>query len=270
MTNSISRRVLLAQSGALGVASLIPAIPAWAQAPAAAPAGLPPVCLSMYYLAADGGKFDRMEFRDKQAPLLRSLYGDALERIELRTAPKRNRTDPKPQAQYGDTAPPVLAIVNLWVKSLDAYAAATLKAGDKIANGMKGVSSAKVAVQWEQLIGSKGDPRESVVAGTQCFSSLYPSTGDGTWDAKYVTETYLPMVMEAYGPDALRRVEVCKGISLQGGGKPLFLAALNMYIKDQPTFQSKAMTAGMTLMKEAPKYTTITPLMNNYDVFAVS
>lgn len=269
MSRSISRRALLAGSGVVGAAGLLPNIPGWAQAVAPAPAGLPPVCLSMYYLSGDGGKFDRLQFREKQVGLLRELYGDALERIELRTAPKVKRNDAGPSTQYAESAPPILAIVSLWPRSLEAYAAATLKAGDRIPQGMKGVTNAKVAVQWEQLVGAVGEPRESVVQGSSCFVTLYPSKGDGTWDAKYYTETYLPMVKEAYGPDALRRVEVCKGVSMQGGGKPMFVSAVNMYIKDQPAFMAAGMKAGMNLMKEAPKFTTIMPIIGAYDVFAV-
>jgi uncharacterized protein (TIGR02118 family) len=108
-----------------------------------------------------------------------------------------------------------------------------------------------------------------VLQGSQCFSTLYPSKGDGTWDAKYYTETYLPMVKEAYGPDALRRVEVCKGISVQGGGKPVFLSAVNMYIKDQQAFTTAGMNAGARLMKEGPKFTTIMPVVGMYEVLAV-
>jgi hypothetical protein len=269
MNRFISRRTMLAGSGCLGATGLLRMVPAWAQAASAAPSGLPPVCLSMYYMAGDDAKFDRMQFRDKAVPHLRSIYGDSLERIELRTAPRVKRNDPGPSAQHGEAQSPILAIASFWVRSLDSYAAATLKAGDRVAEGMRGITNAKVAVQWEQLIAAQGEARESIVQGTSCSSMLYPSKGDGTWDAKYYTETYLPKMMAAYGPDVVRRVEVCKGVQMQGGGKPMFVSAVNIYVKDQRTYMMKGMQAGMALMAEGPKYTTIMPIIGTFDVFAV-
>jgi hypothetical protein len=85
----------------------------------------------------------------------------------------------------------------------------------------------------------------------------------------YYTDTYLPKMMEAYGPDAVRRVEVCKGLTVQGGGKPVFLGAANVYIKDQQVFMAKGMQAGPTLMSEGPKIATVIPVIGTYEVYAV-
>ena len=268
MNKPITRRSVLAGTGYLGATGLLNTLPAWAQAPSA-PASLPPVCLTNYYMAGDGAKFDRMEYRDKHVALLRSLFGDALDRIELRSPPKAKRNDPGPSAQAGAPPQPILAIESVWIKALDAYAVAARNAGEKIAASMKGISSGKVAVQYEQLIAAKGESRESVAQGSNCFVTLYPSKGDGTWNEKYYTETYLPMMMEAYGPDAIRRVEVCKGISVPGGGKPVFLSAVNVYIKDQQAYMMKGMQAGKTLMAEGMKISTIFPVMGQYEVYAV-
>jgi hypothetical protein len=264
----ITRRGVLAGTGCLGAAGLMRVLPAWAQAPAAPPADLQ-VCLTNYYMAGDGAKFDRMQYRDKHVGLLRDLFGGSLERIELRTPPKTNRGDTRSADKHGVAQAPILAIESVWIKSLDAYAAAARQAGEKVAASMKGISSGKIAVQFEQLIASKGEPRESVAQGSNCFVSLYPSKDLGTWDAGYYTDTYLPKMLEAYGTDAIRRVEVCKGITVQGGGKPVFLSAVNVYIKDQQAFMTKGMQAGVALMKETDKYTTIVPVVGTYEVYAV-
>jgi hypothetical protein len=87
----------------------------------------------MYYLSGGGAKFDGMKYRDSHVELLRMLYGDSLERIELRTPPRVKRGDAGPSVVRGAPEPPILAVVSLWVRSLEAYAAATLKAGDKVA-----------------------------------------------------------------------------------------------------------------------------------------
>ena len=74
MTSSISRRALLAGSGCLGAAGLLRTLPVWAQGAAAAPASIPPVCLSMYYMSGNDAKFDRMQYREKHVALLREIY----------------------------------------------------------------------------------------------------------------------------------------------------------------------------------------------------
>jgi hypothetical protein len=257
---------MLAGTACVGAVALTRTMPAWTQAAAA---GHPPVCLTMYYMLGDGASFDRLQFRQKQMPLLRSLYGDSLDRIELRTAPRGPRVDPRASVKIETPQLPILAMVSLWVRSLESYAAATQRVGDQIAQGMKGITDAKVAVQWEQLIAEDGEARASVVQGTQCNTTLYPSRADGTWDAKHYTETYLPMVKEAYGPDVLRRIEVCKGISVLGGGTPVFVSAVHMYLKDPQYFMSKGMQAGQRLMPEVEKFTNIVPVTGTYDVYAV-
>jgi hypothetical protein len=270
MNNSISRRNLLAGAGCLGTAGLMRVLPAWAQAAAAgSPAGAPQICLSNYYLSGEGAKFDRIQYRNKHVALLRSLFGDTLDRIELRSTAPIKRTDSRRAVSQTEPEPPILAVESIWIKNLPSYAAAAQKAGDKVAAGMMGITNAKVAVQWEQLIAAQGEGRESVEQGSTCLVTLYPYTTEGKWDAKYYTETYLPLMTNAYGQRVVRRVEVCKGVSMQGGGTPAFVSAVNMYIKEDKEFIASGMQTGAVLMKEAPKYTNINPIVGSYDVFAV-
>jgi hypothetical protein len=269
MTSSISRRALLAGSGSLGVAGLMRAIPAWAQAAAAAPASIPPVCLSMYYMSGNEAKFDRMEYREKHVPLLREIYGDSLDRIELRTAPPRERKRLQGHTQAPVPEPPVLAVESLWIRKLDAYAAATRDAGNRIAEDMGKITKARVTLEYEELAASQGEPRESIAQGTKCFSSLYPAKDQGTWDSDYYVKNVLPLLNELYGPDVIRRVEVCKGVSVPGGGKPVIVSAVHLYLKDEQAYFAKGMEAGKRLMGEGPKYTNIMPVAGMYDVYAI-
>ena len=270
MNNSMSRRSLLAVAGSVGTAALMRDLPAWAQAAAAgSPAAPPQICLSNYYLAGEGAKFDRLQYRDKHVALLRSLFGDTLERIEMRSTAPIKRTDSRRAVSQNEAEPPILAVESFWIKNLPAYVAAAQKAGDKVAAGMAGITNSKVAVQWEQLIAAQGEPRESVEQGTTCLVTLYPYTAEGKWDAKYFTETYLPLMSSVYGQRVVRRVEVCKGVSMQGGGNPAFVSAVTMYIKEQKDFVASGMQSGMVLMKEAPKFTNINPIVGSYDVYAV-
>jgi hypothetical protein len=266
MTSSISRRALLAGSGSLGVAGLLRAIPAWAQA--AAPASIPPVCLTMYYMAGNDAKFDRMQYRESHVPLLRQIYGDSLDRIELRTAPPRERKRLQGHTEAAVPEPPVLAVESLWIKNLEGYAAATRGVGNKIAEDMGKITKARVTLQYEQLAASQGEPREAITQGSKCSSSLYPSKEGGTWDTDYYAKSILPLIKEVYGPDVLR-VEVCKGVSVPGGGKPVITSAVHLYIKDEQAFNAASFKGGMRLIGEAPKYTNIMPVTAMFDVFAI-
>jgi hypothetical protein len=269
MTSSISRRALLAGSGSLGVAGLLRAVPAWAQAAAAAPTSIPGVCLTMYYMSGNDAKFDRMEYREKHVPLLREVYGQSLDRIELRTAPPKERKRLQGHTEAPTPEPPVLAIESLWIRDLEAYAAATRDAGGKIAEDMGRITKARVTLQYEQLTASQGDPRESVAQGTKCFSSLYPAKDQGTWDADYYVKNVLPLMNSVYGADVLRRVEVSKGVSVPGGGKPVIAAVVHLYLKSEQAFMAAGMKAGGRLMMEAKNYTNIMPVAGMYDVYAV-
>jgi hypothetical protein len=266
MTRFISRRAMLAGSGCLGAVGLLPATPVWAQA--ATPASIPPVCLSMYYMAGNEAKFDRMEYREKHVPLLRQIYGDSLDRIELRTAPPRARKRLEGSVQTAVPEPPVLAVESLWIKNLEAYAAATRNAGNKIAEDMGKITKARVTLQYEQLAVAQGEPREAIVQGSKCYSSLYPAKDAGTWDTDYYAKSVLPLIKEVYGPDVLR-VEVCKGVAVPGGGKPVIASAVHLYVKDEQSFNTTSFKGGMRLMGEAPKYTNIMPVSAMFDVFAI-
>ncbi len=269
MNNPITRRSVLAGTGCLGAAGLLRVLPVWAQAPAVVPAGLPPVCLTMYYMSGNEAKFDRMQYRDRHVALLRNLYGDSLDRIELRTVPPRGHKPTMGHYQAGVAEPPVLAMESLWIRNLEAFAAATRNAGNKIAEDLAKITSARVTLQYEQLDLAQGEPRESIAQGTKCFSSLYPTKDAGTWDAEYYSKTVVPMLNEIYGPDVLRRVEVCKGVSAPGGGKPAITSAVHLYLKSEQAYMDAGMKGGMRLMGEGPKYTNIMPVAGMFDLYAV-
>jgi uncharacterized protein (TIGR02118 family) len=268
MNHFVSRRAMLAATGSLGAAGLLRSFPVLAQAPAAAPGGLPPICLSTYYFSGDGAKFDGAQYRDEHIPMVRGLYGDSIERIELRMAPKVKRNDPGPSTSYAEAKPPILAITSVWVRSLETFAAAALKSGTKVADDLKGITRARASVQWEQLIAAQGESRESVTQGAKCNSMVYWAKEGGRFDEKYYTESYMPVVKEVYGEGVIRRMEVCKALSLQGN-KPVFASAVNMYIQDQKAFMDAGRKGGMRLMQEGPKFTDLVPLISSMEVWAV-
>jgi hypothetical protein len=227
----------------------------------AAPAG--PVCLSMMYMNSRDLKFDSGRYREEHAPLLKRLLGDSVERIELRTAPKPPRDSPMPPS-------PVAADVSIWIRDLQAFAAATQRNGTEINADLAKVTGNIPVLQYDQVIGEWGKPRSEVGMGVDSQAQYYPNSDGASWDADYYLNTYLPKMVEAYGGESvLRRIEVRRGVGAQGGGKPAMINSVHVYANNNATFGMAGMRAGQQLMTDAKPITTLLPYFASLRVQAV-
>jgi hypothetical protein len=254
MARRLTRRLALGQLGGLGVLAAFG--PGVARA-AAESADESSICLSMVY--GREAKFESDRFRDKHLPLLRQVYGDSLERVEMRHAPRPSKDLPPA---------PIVASVNLWIRDLKAFGAITQQSGPEIVADLAKVTSDKPWVQYDQAIAVLGDARDAIRLGTDCTTFYYPNSETARWDAKQYVEGYLPRLLEAYGKNTLRRIEVCRGSAAQGGGRPGFASAVTFYVRDVDAFMRAGMTAGMKLLPEALKATDIKPVVANLIVRA--
>ena len=250
----ISRRAVVGGLGALGSLSVFG--PGFAQAlsQASAQAGAQGsqedgLCLTMIY--GPKAKFESDRYRDKHLPLLRHLYGDSLERIEMRHAPHPGKDVPPA---------PIVATVNLWIRDLKTFGTITQQSGAEIVADLAKVTSDKPWVQYDQTVVALGDARGAVRLGSDCMTYFYPNGENARWDAKLYAEGYVPQLVEAYGKDTFSRIEVCKGTAAQGGGKPGFAGAMNLYVHDMQAYLRGGMAA-MKLMPEAMKATDIRPVV---------
>jgi EthD domain len=269
---SYSRRQFL---GRCGVPATIAAFgnASWtslAQAAEAAGTGAS-ISLSMTYPNSKELKFDGDYFRDKHLPLLRRVYGDSLERIELRQTPYVTHSPPKFGARPASAPPPapIKAQVSLWIRDLPAFAAATQKSGAEVQTDFANVTDTKnVVVQYDQLVASEGIDRKSVTPRTSCICALYPGSEGAHFDTGYYVNAYMPKLQEAVGEDSIKRIEVYKGAAGQAGAKPLYLNSVHTYVKNLDAYNQKMFTAGRKLMAEGPNYTSIFPTIANLEVFA--
>jgi hypothetical protein len=221
-----------------------------------------PVCLSMIYINSRDMKFNSERYREQHLPLLRQLLGDSIEHIELRTAPRPDRNSPMPPS-------PVAADISMWIRDLQAFAAATQRSGAEINADLAKVTTNKTVLQYDQVIGEWGQPRASVGMGVESLAMYYPNGDDAKWDADYYVNTYLPKLVDAYGgDDVLRRVEVRKGVGAQGGGKPAMINSVHLYAKSNSRFAMAGMGAGQKLMKDAQQITAIFPYVAGMKVQA--
>jgi hypothetical protein len=246
----LTRRQVL--SGAGGVAALGLLAGSRRAAAAEASATESALCLSMLYPGGKG-KFDADRYRDKHLPLIRGIYGDSVDRIELRVAPP-----PAKRVQSRFPAPPAafLAAVNIWIRRIDEYGRHTAESAQQIQSDLLKVSEIVPYVQYDQMLSHTGQSRADVTVGTEVASTYYPNKDGGRWDAKYFIETYLPKVLETYGADSLLRTEVTQGRAGQNGAKAAVTASSHLFIRDRAAFDAAGRKA-MTLFQDTPNFTDI-------------
>jgi len=260
MTGELSRRVLLRGIGhaaAFGaLASALPRVSGAAESEAA-------YSLSMTYQYDRKHGFKADRFRDAHLPLLKSIYGDSIERLELRYAQPPESTAKVP-------IPPsfVVAAVSIWIRDIVEFGKRTTEARDRIVADLQKVTEARPFVQYDKTLAGLGSARKEVVVGNTCQSLYFLEKEGAHFDAKYYVDTFIPKLMEAYGPTAVRRIEVTQGAAGQGGAKPAAVAATHTYVADQPAFFSARQKA-MALAPERTKFTDILPIAAFSTVHAV-
>lgn len=265
MTIRIARRSVLQGLGQVAtLGSLAAALPRAAWSAQAAPMK---VCLSMMYPAGEGLAFDADAFRDRHVALLKSTYGPAVERIELRVALPPPAPPPPAEGEPAlppPPAPPVLAAVSMWLGDLGEFIKRAQASSKTLAADMATITRSAPMVQFDVLEGQAGEAPRSVIGGSTVISSYYFAKEGGTWDAPYFGQTYVPKLLEAYGAAAIQRGEVLRGELAQGGGKPLIAGATHLYLKDLAALAAFDAAAGSEAVKalatDVQQHTTINPV----------
>jgi len=250
--SDLSRRDLLRSAGGAAALGAFATLPRLATAAEASPSESA-LCLSMLFPGGSKGKFDADRYRDKHLPLIRRIYGDSVERIELRVPPAPDR---RVKSTYAPPPPPFAATVNMWIRRIDEYGRHTAEAAQEIQADLLKVSGITPYVQYDQTLSRTGSVRAEVMVGTDVASTYYPNKEGGRWDAKYFVETYLPKVIDVYGADSLLRTEVDQGRAGQAGAKAAIIGSSHLYIRDRAAFDAAGRKA-MQLFQEAPNYTDI-------------
>jgi hypothetical protein len=101
-----------------------------------------------------------------------------------------------------------------------------------------------------------------VIGGSTVVSQFFFAKEGGTWNAEWFGKTYLPKLLEAYGPAAIQRAEVAKGAQGLGDAKPLVAGTINLYVKDVAAFDAAVGGAALQgLAAEAQQNTSLTPVV---------
>src|SRR5262245_3714480 len=123
MSAILTRRSLLAAAGQAAAGTMLATalVPVAGAEEAAQPQAAPSLCLSMVFLNDAKAKFDADRYTRKHLPLLRKIYGNSVERIELRTAQA---------ASPGMPPSPLLATTHVFISDVRGFSQA-LGAGSK-------------------------------------------------------------------------------------------------------------------------------------------
>ncbi len=252
MASVFTRRSLLAGTGCAAAGSIAANLISVAQA--AEEQGESAILLSMVYGNDPKAKFDAKRYRAKHLPLLKSIYGDSVERIELRMPPgpggnaaARASGSNVPSAPPPSFGPPprVMAAASLWIRDLKAFGERTAANGAQITADLAEVTHATPAVQYDKVLVLLGEGRDAMVDDTQVSSTYFFATENGKFDAKYYAEKVIPLMVSVYGKNAIKRIEqtlqLCEGvkeigITVNAGGAPHWMA-----IKNQELFAQQVM-----------------------------
>lgn len=274
----ISRRTLLRGVGHVAAfGALAAALPRQMRA---AEAGDAAICLSMTYVNAPDATFDAARFAEKHLPLLKGIYGDVVERIELRiprapTTPAMTGPPPRqarswstpgsakapakmPTMPAAPPASPVLAATSLWIRDVKAFAEKTAAARGQITEDLaQTVTGSQPVAQYDRVLALLGDARNSIAVDSE-VTSYYFSAGENVqFDVKDYNDNVIPAMVKIYGEKALQRIEFSMGVKAEGGGHPAVAAAAHYYIRDRAAWDQASMAAGAQLAAEAAKHPEI-------------
>lgn len=277
MKGSISRRSLLAGAGcaiAGTAASRMLAAVARAQDAPGAPGGTA-LCMTMQFTAGAKSRFEADKYIKKHLPLLKDVYGDSVERIEVRTS----------NASTQGIPPSILATSTLWIRDVPGFSQKLGANAERINKDLDSAARGNRLVQVDRITWETGDARSAVPQDCDVISVFYPAASrprrampgapaagevpPPSFDARFFVDTYLPRLYSLYGSGAVRRVEATQG-QKQGDQVAAHLAAYHLMIRDRSDYDRKTGSVFSELNKDAGQLTTIFPVLADMRVSAIA
>lgn len=272
MKSNLSRRSVLAGAGYVAVGSAVGQLLSVARAQEAAQArpGQPGgVCLSMVFEDGNKVKFDTENYVKNHLPLLREVYGDSVERIEVHAAPER---DPKAlvlSVPMFAGIPVPRAATTLWIRDVAAFGQKLAANAQRINQDLDAVSYGNRLVQPNRVVLELGDARSDIAVDTPVVSNYYrqfvaykrnkddipvpPAGSVPPFDTRVFVESYLPRLYSLYGSGAVRRLEATVGID-QGGQKAAQIAAYHLFVRDRSVLEAQTVNVYQQLKEETTQF----------------
>jgi hypothetical protein len=233
------------------------------------------ICLSMLFENAAKAKFETEKYVKNHLPLLREVYGDSVERIEVRTSNGSSMGVPSA----------LLASTTLWISDVQGFSQKLGANAERINKDLDAVAKGNRLVQPDRIVFTTGDGRSDIPASSQIFSLYYrafsgpmrggrggrgpgpgpapgaqpapgadPAPTAPSFDAAYFADVFLPKLYSLHGSSSARRLEGTTGMD-QGAQKATQIAAYHIYIRDRSAYDQKSMSAFTEMQKDAEKFT---------------
>jgi hypothetical protein len=275
MKMKMSRRSLLASTASVAAGSMLgqmlPVARAGEVSQSQNQAG--GICMSMIFENGKDVKFDTKKYVKNHLPLLRDVYGDSVERIEL-SALDIEKEDISSLVAIAAGRFTVRASTTFWIRDVPAFGQKLATNAARINADLDSITKGgNRLVQFNRVVLELGDARREIKADSEVLSTYYlpkDASGDPAFDQRYFVETYLPALYSKMGPEAISRIEATMGLE-QGGRKPAQVAAFHAYIRNRTILQARARNAPGEMQKDAEKIAqNAVPLFFNMRVTGVA
>lgn len=208
-------------------------------------------CLTILYPAGEGLSFNADYYRDHHLTMIMKLYGDTIQRFELRKVPASPAG--APPAKYA-------AAINIWINDLAAFNANNQKHGKTMTDDVPNFTNGRPGIQYDKVHGEAGAARSAPKVGDTCLTILYPNSEAVRWEVDKYRAGHLPLIMRLYGTEAIKRFELRKGDGGMGPDtKPEWIGTVNIYINDQKSFDAAGKQHGKTLVDDVPSFSSVMP-----------
>ena len=217
-------------------------------------------CLTILYTNGPDVTFDYDYYRENHLTLIMDRYGDSIERFELL----------KPVITEGFPPPNYIAVVNIWIRDAEAFAAAGAEHGGEVGSDVPNFTNTGLVVQTDTVWGESGAPLHSTEMGQRCMCIFYPNEEGARWDADYYRDGHMVLIMDLYGTEAIRRFEVRKGPEPAAGGPPsMFMGSVNFYIENQAAFDVAQAEHTATLLADIPNFSSVNPSVVTTEIYGI-
>jgi uncharacterized protein (TIGR02118 family) len=207
-------------------------------------------CLTILYPAGEGKSFNADYYRDKHLTMIMKLYGNSIQRFELRKVVAAPTAKP----------PAYAAAINIWINDLAAFQANNEKYGKAMIDDVPNFTNAQPTIQYDIVHGLAGAERSTIKVGDTCLTILYPNGEGVRWEVEKYRAGHMPLIMRLYGPEAIKRFELRKGNSGQAPGTPpAFIGTVNIYINSQAAFDAAGAKHTKTLVDDVPNFSSVMP-----------
>jgi hypothetical protein len=177
---------------------------------------------------------------------------------------------PAPAAAPSGPPPPLLAAVSMWISDFKKFADGANAHAKEVGESMATITRSAPMAQFDTVVAQFGAARSDVLSKTRCLTYLIEAKDGAKWDSNSYATNYLPRFFAAYGPEAIKRIEVAEGIQSANGEKALMLGSVNFYIADADKFvEATNSDAVKQVVPEESQYFSTAPIQTIMQVYAV-